>query len=335
MKNSSIIFLFVVLGCAGLPVDKEYNSFPETKDAIVVRQARYIDNNSTDVTFELDLYHLRGYDYGHIVSSSYFFNDYLDSTFFTFSANGQFKFVSAATAKANSTTPSSAVILVDESGSYDTLDQFNSRTQGIVKLCQDFITPSQYMLGGFSKNGNVNNQPADFIQSNLTPYSQDQMPLIFKLTGKIGGKSNLYDAVNGAIDKFSVLNSNKSIIVLARTNDEVSSSSLNAIIAKATANQIQVHVLFLGTPAVNNSLPKLAESTGGLYVSCPSIKELMCAFENLYSVLSGAANLWRFRVNFKPAGGVSSGQEFSVAIQVRDPLYKIDYNPIVAYVKVP
>lgn len=336
MKNSPIIFLFVLLGCAGLPIETHYKAFPETKDAVVVRQARYISNSSTEVIFEIDLYHLRGYDYGHFVSPIYFYNDYLDSTFFTFSTSGQFKFLSATTAKANSTTPSSTVILLDESGSYDSLDHFNNRTQGIAKLCQDFVSPSQYILGGFSKNGSLGDQPVVFTPSGFTSYNEDQLPLIFDLTTRTGGKSNLYDAVNAAIDKSSSITGNRSIIAIARTDDEVSITALNSVAAKAVTQQVQIHMLFLGDVANAGSLPKLAEITGGLFVSCPSIKELMCTFENLYPMLSGLADVYRIRLKFKPAtGGVTSGQEFWYPIQVADPVYKIDYNPIVAYIKVP
>lgn len=333
--RSSFLFLFILFGCAGLPLDIDYKAYPATKDVIVVRQARYISNTTAAVTFEMDLFHLRGYDYGHWILPNSFLNDYLDSTFFTFPAGGQFKFVNTGTAKSTITTPSSTVILVDESGSYDTLDQSNNRTQGIAKICQDFSGASQYMLGGFSKNGNIADQPAAFIQSNFTSYSKDQLPLIFHLTGETGGKSNLYDAVNNAIDKLSSVSGNKSVVVLARTDDEVSSTTLSAITAKAITNQIQIHVFFLGNLLTANNLPKLAQITGGLFVSSSNIRELMCAFENLYNVLSGAANLWRFRVAFKPSGGVSSGQEFIVPMQMRDPLYNIDYNPIAVYVKVP
>lgn len=336
MKNSAIIFLFILLGCAGLPVEIDYKAFPETKDVVAIRQARYISHTAADLTFEIDLYHLRGYDYGHFVSPIYFYNDYLDSTFFKFSANGGVKFLSAATAKASSIVPSSAVILADESGSYDSLDRFNSRTQGIVKLCQDFESPSQYLLGGFSKNGSLSDQPADFIQSGFNSYREDQLPLIFNLTTKTGGKSNLYDAINSGIDKLTSVTANKSIILLARTEDEVSASTLNSVVTKAMANQVQLHVLFIGDVTKVGNLPKLAEITGGIFISCPSIKELMCAFENLYSMLSGLADVYRIRIRIKPtSGGVSSGQEFLYPVQISDPLYKINYNSTVVYIKVP
>jgi hypothetical protein len=336
MKNSALMLCLILFGCTGLPVDTNYKAFPPTKDAMVVRQARYVSNTAGDLTFEIDLYHLRGYDFGHLVSPIYFFNDYVDSTFFNFPSEGIFKFVSSTTAKSLSATPSTSVILVDESGTYDSVDYYNNRTQGIVKLCQDFTSPSQFMLGGFSKSGALTDQPTDFIQSDFSSYASNQLPLIFDLTKRTGGNSNLYDAVDNAISKLSLTADTKSIIVVAHAKDQASNSSIGSIVAKAIANQIQIHVLFLGDNANGGDLSKLAEITGGLFVSCPSIGELMATFKNLYYVLSGTVDVYRFRINYKVPGNlIISGQEFWFPIQMSDPVYKVKYNPIVVYVKAP
>ncbi|HCW06124.1 MAG TPA: hypothetical protein DGG95_02020 [Cytophagales bacterium] len=328
MKNKAYILFFLFTGCTfTLPLDKA-KVMPPTKETMLIRQSRLVSNTTTDLTFELDLYHLVGRNYGHYITNYFYI---VDTSYLLF-PTGKFKIDTAYSLTTASSVPSSTVILIDESGDYDTLDQFNSRSQGITKLCQDFTSPGKYLLGGFSKNGLLQNSPCQFIQADFSTYSQDQLPLIFDLAKKTGGQSNLYDAINTSLDRIANSgNSIQNLIIIAHSRDEVSSVSLQSIITKANVASVQMHVLFLGSETDVNPMAKLAQATGGLFVYCPSIGELMASLENLYTVLQASVYVYRVRIKYSTTN-ISSGQEFFFQINTHSVL---DTNPLVAYVKIP
>lgn len=338
MKNSALIFLLSLAACAIPPFEDNVKVFPPTKDAMVVRQVRYVSHTASTLSFEIDLYHLKGYDYGHLVLPGFFYNDFgLDTTYFQFPSTGNFILKGSDRFTGISSVPSSSVILVDESGSYDTLDHFNSRSQGITKLCQDFASPGQFLLGGFSQNGDLKDEPVEFYQTNFSTYTEKQLPFIFDLSKKTGGQSNLYDAVDNSLDHLiSEGSSSKNIIILAHSKDESSTALPDQLITKANANQIQIHIIFRGNEEDAHSLAKLAEGTHGTFATCPSVGEMMCSFENLYSVLDAADQVYRLTIKYIPTSGtIVSGQEFLFTIKTHDQYFDIDNNPLVAYVKVP
>lgn len=336
MKNRIVHIAFLILAGCALPAIKNENEkvFPPTNDTMLISQARYVSNTSNELVFELDLYHLAGQDFSHYVTNYYLKVNY---SYLILPSAGVFQKVDDVQVQATSVASSSSVILIDESGSYDSLDHFNNRTQGIVKLCRDYINPSQYLVGGFSQNGKLGDTPTEFIEPDFSRYSDSELPALFGLAKKTGGKSNLYDAVNQALDKVAATTTpGKNVIVIAHATDEVSSVSLNGVIAKALANQVQVHILYLGSVTNANELAKLSEGTGGLFVSCPTIKELMASFEDLSLILQGSLYVQQVTIKYIPnSGTITSGQELWFTFKTHDTDYNIDNNPIVAYIKIP
>ncbi|HLZ17245.1 MAG TPA: hypothetical protein VKQ08_09400, partial [Cyclobacteriaceae bacterium] len=338
MKNSAFIILLVLAGCTFPLFNGDQKTFPASKDTMIIRQVRYVGSSADTLNFEIDLYHVKGYNFEHSVLPANFYNDFgLDPSYFVLPTDGTFVLKGSGRFYGAASVPSAAAILADESGSYDTLDRYNNRSQGLTKLCKDFVSPGEFIVGGFSQNGNLTSEPIEFYQTGFSPYQGGEMPFIFDLCKKTGGQSNLYDAVNNALDKLIAGGRTpKNIIVLAHASDEVSSILIDNLIAKANASQVQIHILFRGQVADANPMAKLSEGTKGAFVICPSVGEMMCSFENLYSVLGAADQVYRLNVKYKPSSGtITSGQELWFAIKTHDQYFNIDNNPIVAYVKVP
>src|SRR5271154_5372985 len=108
---------------------------PLTTVATVTQQAVYVSNTPTELFFD--------------VSMSWVFNDqfalYIDSTSIHFSGTGTYSLVDPKNpfeiTSAGASGSSSTVFLIDQSGSYDSTDQFNSRSKGINKFLSDTKDP--------------------------------------------------------------------------------------------------------------------------------------------------------------------------------------------------
>ena len=329
-----MVFLLLT-GCYLPSIQVSEKLLPPSNTTIIVRQARYVNNTASELNFEIDLYHVIG-DY-RIHTTNYFYNDLGYDTRVNYPSGGNFILVDSGAYNGSSVIPSSSIILIDESGNYDSLDHYNYRSQGLLKLCQDFVGPSKFLVGGFSKNGKLGIEPIAFFENNFSTYTQSMQPFVFDLSKRTGGESNLYDAVDASLDKLIANGgSTSNIIVLAHANDASSAATIDNLITKATINSIQIHIVFIGDPAETTALAKLSESTHGTFVVCPTTGEMMCSLENFYSILGAADQVYRLKLKYQPSSGtITSGQELWFTIPVYDTYSADDYNPMVIYIKVP
>ena len=333
MRTSGYILLCVLLASLSCqPYLYVGDTFvPESIATSAVTQTKYISHTSTELIYEVNVVLLD--DYG----------DSYDNTIYD---EDQFAFISSSGTTevlkfdwgVSTSTPgtSSTIILIDESGSYEETDPANARSQVINKFLNDHQSPSNYMLASFSKEGNLTKEPLEYFNENFSTAWREPLNYIFDLVKRTGGKSSLFDAMDQALNKFTGnTNNKKELVVLVNSRDDNSSATVSSVLQKAKANNVRLHFIELAKEP-NASLIELAQQTGGIYIACPSSKEMIAAFNHLQRLLDERSFQHRFRIRYRPTGStIQSGFELRQTIKATDPYDGFKYNPAYVFVKVP
>ncbi len=191
------------------------------------------------------------------------------------------------------------------------------------------------MLGACSSGGLLTSAPLELYRNDFSTDAMGQVPYLFTLATRTGGKSAVFEALGLAIDKIESSPGVKNIIALVHGPDQVSTVTANALITKAQLKQVRISVVMLGTQESASDWTKISASTGGYYSLCPTKDEMITTLNNIYRLVNGACGVYHLRVKYTPAAGsLSPGMETIHQLKVYDNLYSYAYNPIMVYVKI-
>lgn len=324
MKNR-ILILILCVACEPY-IDTE-RALQEGNDTGLTRRAVYISHTATELIFETDVSLL--YQYGGVEDMSY-----LAQSGFTFGAG--YTILDFKTPQVAAGGKTSTILVIDQSGSYGETDPENRRSKSADKFFYDVQAPSDFILGASAKGGLLSQEPLELYRSEFSTDAEGQVPYLFGLAKKTGGKNTLYDALSQAIDKLGPTTGTKHVVALVHGPDEVSLISADALIVKAQAAQVRISIVMLGKADTATGLTKISESTGGFFSLCPSENEMITTFNHLYRLINGVSTVFRMRVKYvPPSGSLASGNETMHTLHVRYEYNDYDFNPVLVYVKIP
>ncbi|MFZ6013374.1 MAG: vWA domain-containing protein [Bacteroidota bacterium] len=326
-----VFSLLTSISCELIFFDDDYKFLPERIETAMIMRSQYVQNSSTELAYDIDVVLLSEYE--DLVDNTYLQKEDFKFSDPTYTSLVPFDVVSVKQAA----TPSSILLMVDQSGSYEDVDPYNVRSQAISKMLYDIQTPHRILLSGFSRGGLID-EPVEWMGQNFLGEGKAFQESLFSLAKQTGGTSSLYDALDVGLDRLlqADVQSRKELVVLARSGDAGSSQSMVSIVQKAKANQIRIHSIVLGNNVGPESLAPVSLQTGGIYASCPTTKELTTVFSHLHRILNGKADVYRIRVRYKPNNAViQPGFELIQTLSITDDSYDFDFNPVYTYVKVP
>jgi len=333
MRNNIALLLLVFLAACYPLEDFPEKQLPEDNlDASVVVASRYLSHNANELSFEADVVLLSRY-------SSFGDDPFYQEEDFQLSGQGGTYVIDRFLNNQyfRSSGNSSSVILIDQSGSYAATDPHNYRSKAIHKFMEDSYPDGDFMVGGFAAGGNVTNMPTEYIADNFTTASDDQLPGLYEMAKRTGGKSNVYDAMDHAIEKLIPIQvANKDLVVLVHAQDEVSDADFESVNAKAIANGVLVHIIALGSETDEELLSSMALSTGGSFAYCKDHKTMVTVLANLQRLLNGVAQGYSIRIKVvKSTGSYQPGEAVYTTITAMDHFSEYEFNPGVVTVKIP
>lgn len=326
------VLIPLVLFSCQIELSNDPPFLPAENDVALLSGVNYVSHTSSEVVFETELVVLNSFYRG-------LDNYYLAQEDFDLTGKGTysietFSFVSEQIA----TTPSATILVVDQSGDYDSLDPYNTRSQSITKFLEDLQPPHTFLVGGCSAQGKLSQEPVEFPTGVLSNNWELSSRHVFELSKRTGGKNAMFDGAQLAIEKLSNLGTSmrKELILLAHTDDVEGATSSEELITLATQNGVTIHVIILGNETNKDTFSSLAVDTGGLFVVCPSEKEMTKVFNELERLINGTRGVYKLRIHFKPSQGVvQPGSVISHSLEILDPYSKLLYNPVFITVKIP
>jgi hypothetical protein len=322
-----VFILISAISCTILPGD--FRHYIGGSDLGITRRAALVSNTSSEMVFETDLSFVLG-------NSNTLGIGYLNPGEFSFTGNGSYSILDFNDVQLSRPSKSSFVVLLDQSGSYETTDVKNFRCKSLDKFFHDVTPPSEFLLGAFAKDGLLTPGPVEFYESHFSTDAETQVPYLFNLAKRTSGTSVLLDALDQSIDKLSAEPGDRNIIALVHGPDQASTISSNLLILKAASKQVKINIIMLGKEEASLELAKVSAGTGGLFSLCPSTDEMTTTFNHLYAMLNDLTHAYRIRVKFTPAAGsITPGMETVHTLSVHDTLYDYDFNPMLVYIKIP
>jgi hypothetical protein len=332
MRTSlTIIFCLFCIGCNIIPWNDGEIFYPPRKDVAMVTRSQYISNTSTEVIYEVEIvllgYYQDSQDYTGLLPKNFDFGTNTTTT----------KVLAFDTiSKKAPPEPYSLLLMLDESGSYEQLDPYNTRSQAINKFLYDNSSPNNFSLGGFSTGGKLIEEPLELNSTIFSDHSSTTEEYLFNLSKRTGGISKLYSAIDQGLNKFSGadINPRKELVVVAHAADGGSTISSSLVIQHAIQNNVRISCIEFGNE-LNGALASIAEQTNGFHISCKDTDEVSAAFLHLRRLLGQTFHPYRLRLQFTPGKTIQSGDSFTQAINIYDDVYKINYSPVYAFIKIP
>ena len=322
-RLTSFVVLFVLASCEVLTPDL-YTFVPDKERTSFVRKTNFVSNTATAVTYEVELQIIDWYSFEQDDYNLLFEEDLLTDANTTIEDFETMQF--------SNQSADEVILLVDQSGDYATTDPYNARAQVINKFAHDFAD-GDLSIGGFSENGLLDSEPIEYLPSSDTEENAFVQSL-FKLATRTGGESNLYDALNAALDNFNSSGS-KHLIVLTHSMDQSSTASVANVIAKANSMNVRIDIIALGQNVSVNTLSSISQQTGGFFAACNKDKEMVAIMDSLNRILTGSSEGYRVTVHWTPGGTISSGLELVHEMQ---PVYFYDqapFNKFYSFIKIP
>ncbi|HYC86667.1 MAG TPA: hypothetical protein VEB86_15650 [Chryseosolibacter sp.] len=333
MKSKVIVWVaFALAGCEIIydNDDKElpYNSL----DAGVVLASRYVSHSGTELVMEADIVLLDHYSWGDDLP---FFGE---DEFSVDGEGGTYEIISFLDDQVfDRAGEGAAVILIDQSGNYETADPYNYRAKGLNKFLQKSHPQYDHLIGGFSKDGALANEPVEYHSASFSTTWEDKLQFLFFLAKRTGGTNNVYDAIGDGLSRLKDHPANnRDLIVLAHSDDEVSNVGRQPIIDQALADDIRIHFITVGNDVDARQVGVASHTTGGMFASCPDYLSMVTVVGNLRHVLDGSPNGYTIRVRFvKSAGPIQPGEAVYASVKVTDQYSGYEFNPLLITVRVP
>ncbi len=323
MRSSLILVLILAVGCNLAPDSPPVYFFG--KDTAICVGARPV-TFTTDLTFEVDVMLLSGFSRDYTL-------DYLDPGNIKFSGPGQYVVQSVTKENMPLRLPGDVGILVDQHGSYLSIDSGNFRSKQLNQFIHG-LSSNGHLLGGFASGGLMNTVPVEYATPMFITDPETSVPFLFGLAKRTGGVSDLFDATASIVSQYSSAQ-NRNLVIVAHGHDSVSAANISAAISSAAAQSVKVDVVFMGSPDDALLLAPLAMGTGGFFSSCPSASYMVTTINHLNNIYEGQPVLMRITVKYTPTALLSSGDDTFHQLVIHDSLDDVDYNAIPVYVKVP
>jgi hypothetical protein len=325
----TIIFYLLCMGCNIIPWNDADIFYPPRKDVAMVTRSHYISNTSTEVIYEVEIvllgYYQNSPDYTGLLAKN-----------FDFGANTTKVIAFDTISKKASPESYSLLLMLDESGSYEQLDPYNARSQAVNKFLYDNSPTNNFVLGGFSTGGKLNEEPLELNSTIFSDHSPTTEEYLFNLSKRTGGSSKVYNAIDQGLNKFSGggINPRKELVVVAHAADGGSTIPPSLVIQHALQNNVRISCIEFGND-LNGALASIAEQTNGFHISCKDADEVSATFLHLRRLLGQTFHPYRLRLQFTPGKAIQSGDSFTQVINIYDDVYKINYSPVYAFIKIP
>ncbi|MEX1241658.1 MAG: vWA domain-containing protein [Cyclobacteriaceae bacterium] len=328
-------FGFLLLGSAACVIDPHYEDkvLPYGGDAALVESSTYITHTSSEMIFETSVVVLNSFYEG-------FDNEYLGADDFQIGGYEGTYSVEAFNGVhlERPATASSIVFLIDQSGTYENVDPYNTRLQAISKFFHDIVPPNTFIMGASARQGTLTTEPLEVSSTVFANDWRANGDYLFDLSHRTGGENAMADAADEAVDLLLQKTGpvRKEMVLLVHGSQDNSITPYEDLIAKARANSIAIHVVALGEEPDLNDLGMLSRETGGLFVACSTVKQMVKVFSELERLMNGALYVYKLRVRFKPSQGlVEPGSGWLHHIEINDPYGETFYNSIPVNIMIP
>lgn len=282
---------------------------------------------TTDLVFEVDVMILSG------LSRDYT-TDYLEAKDVSFAGPGQYAVQAVEKVYMSTRLPGPVGILIDQHGSYASVDTSNFRSKQLNQFIHDLPSSSPVLLGGYASGSLLAEEPVEFGTSSFTEERNGLMNFLFGLSKRTGGVSVVYDAVLATVAKFPS-GTNRNLVMVVHGGDSASTASLATAATAAIAQSVKVDIIFLGPSAEAIKLAPLSQQTGGLFVACPDDGNMVTAINHLNNMYTAEPVMMRITVKYTPPAPLASGQGTIHELIIHDSLDDRNLNPVPVYVKVP
>ena len=325
------VFLLTLSACV---IDPHYEDkvLPYGDDVALVKSSAYISHTPSEMIFETSVVVLNSFYEG-------FDNDYLSPEAFAVDGyHGNYSIESVVGEQLDSRgTASSIFFLIDQSGTYENVDPYNTRLQAIGKFFQDVAAPHTLEVGASARQGVLTTEPLEIMSA---AFDNDRVSrdYLFNLSRRTGGENAIADAANEAIDILSSKSelARKELVLLVHGNQDFSVTTYEDLAAKARSQSVAVHVIAIGEQPQLNELGMLSRETGGLFVVCSTVEQMVKVFSELERLINGGIYVYRLRVRFQSSGGlVAPGSSWLHRIEIDDPFGDVIYNSISVNIMIP
>ena len=327
MRISRVVLLIILFSSCNLVPEAQRVFFDGNSTAVGLRSEAV--SNASDLVFEADIALLYGLSRETVLG-------YIEDQDLKFTGNGTYVVNNLAAEELPQRLPGSTVILVDQSGTYDSADAMNFRSKLINQFTHELGSSSTWLIGGFSKGGSLSVEPAEYGTAMFTSDADAIVPYLFGLAARTGGVSSLYDAMISGIDRLKTTSGSRMLLVLAHESDSLSTATLSDVIAEATLNQIKIDIIFVGNIGDTQPLAKISQQTGGIFSFCPSDLEMITTFNHLNRIYDQPMLSLRMQITFTPLSGpLGSGVDTYHQLTVFDTIAEKDLNPVMIYIRTP
>jgi hypothetical protein len=208
----------------------------------------------------------------------------------------------------------SNAILVEQSGTFDSVDPQNYRAQAFNAYYGQILPDQRIALAATSKDGPAGQDVLEIKQGFTSGYSEELLQDFVWLADNTGGKSCVYDALYELLEYTSANapGNHRSITVFLHSPDEVSTKTAHQVIQLAISENIRVNTIWLEEDALDaRLLTEIPARTGGFSIYCPDLDHITTAFLSMDAALSGNyhANTLRVRFTKSTPGNFHPGYE--------------------------
>ena len=250
-----------------------------------------------------------------LVESDYFKNEgRADSTYYKFNLD--------YVQELNQTNsgPYSAAMLFDQSGSLASTDPSNTRLDAAETFLSSVESQDYVHVSAFASNGSI---PYELTQYG-TAFTHDALsyiPTVRNFKNSVGGGTPLYKSISSILDftNQNAMTQNKAVVVFTDGEDTDGSTTVDNVISKAQANGVKVFTVGLGNNTSRAELARIANQTGGAFISASDAQYLISVYGSLGNLLRGTGTFYRARFSvqkFHPGGFNGSGW-YSTSVKVK------------------
>lgn len=331
MMNKAIGFVLLCCAACVIPPHYEDRELPYGEDVALLERPEYIGHADKEMSFEARVVVLNSFYEG-------FDNDYLTAEDFTIGGyEGEYTIQSFETYRRESDNrPSSIMFVVDQSGSYENVDPYNTRLQAISKFLHDIRPPHNFTVGAATVDESLATGPLEVSSAMFGNDWRGARNFLFELSRRTGGETILADAVNKALDLLKQQSgARRELVLLVRGGADRSTTTYRQLSDKASANSIPIHIIALGNEVDAVTLGALSGETGGLFVQCSTVKQMVQAFKEFERLMHGTVEGYRLRVLFMPQQVIESGSSWLHRIEILDPYTEVPYNSVPVSIMIP
>ncbi|ANH81542.1 hypothetical protein A8C56_11650 [Niabella ginsenosidivorans] len=238
-----------------------------------------------------------------------------------------FKAVKASLSGGNAAGNYSSIMLMDQSGSTDNTDPDDLRIDAGKIFCWNMNQGDESWVWWFSDNYAK-------IGTGFTNDTAQLVKDVESVRNKSKGNTRLYDSQIAAVTDIAGkgTKSVKALLTFTDGEDNLSSKSSSAVVSAATAKNVRLYNIGLGSSS-DAYLFDQAIATGGAFMYAQDAQQLISMFGNLGKLLDGSAKFYSIEWEMTPVGNTTIPKgTYNVILKVLTPYnYTIDVPVSVTY----